>query len=234
MLAGSLPPWPGGGRRSAFVPSPVSFRGMSTPPDFAAIATGTFGDAAAAEPLRQLVETLERYHEGHGRMRSPARQRARFIGLSKTASKLLQGLRALDASDRADLFRREAPPDADAEGIRSDAYGGPLRLHGLRDAVTCMDLLEQIARKAPLLAEAGPEPAGGRPERPDPIAFGVECLAAIWRDRTSRPMTRGTKAGGFGALCRQVLTAPPLSFPANSVWHAVHRYLGSHNQGTSG
>ena len=234
MLAGSLPPWPGEGRRSAFVPSPVSFRGMSTTSDFVAIATGTFGDAAAAELLRQAVETLERYKEGYSQMRSPARQRAGLTSLSKTASKLHQQLWALDVSDRADLFRREAPPDADAGGSRSDACGGPLRLHGLRDSVTCMDLLEQIARKAALLAEAGPEPAGGRPERPDPIAFGVECLAAIWRDRTSRPMTRGTKAGGFGALCRQALTAPPLSFPANSVRHAVDRFLGSHNQGTSG
>lgn len=206
---------------------------VTKPVDCLAIARTFFADEAAADLVRQLLRHLEQYQAGFQALPPPARRRAAYARTAKTAAKLLQQLNAYDATELADLFRRSASraPDEAAAPVLADtalqsrAVAGPLRIHGLEDAITVLDLLRHLGVSAGQQAGSQPETAAGRPDRPDPLVAGVEGLAAIWRQRAGRPMNRSTKAGGFGALCQLVLAAPPLAFPPTSIRHAVDRFL---------
>ena len=201
---------------------------MANTPDYALLASRYLDNQEAGDKLRQAVNQVARMLRDDP-PRPASRRRADLKTAARRARGAVQALRRIDEWTLAEAIRRGVGPVPEmpellADDLTAARWQGPPRHEALAQATAAIAVMDTLQRGLSVLGEEA-EVSLGRPERPDPVVFAIEALASIWRaTRGTRP-TQSYKAGGFGAMCIDLLTGPPVRLSAATVHQAVRQVL---------
>ncbi len=103
--------------------------------------------------------------------------------------------------------------------------GAASTVRASHNLMVCFALLDALLQSSTVLIEGIPPQPPGAPQAPDPILFGVECLAAIWERHRPDPPTSGFKRNRFGCFVCDVLGGPPVSASDTELRTALRKFF---------
>lgn len=195
-------------------------------PDYETLARTWFNDVAAAPLLKQAAREIARYSRDRGAFGSPAQRRNKIISTGNAAARLRKHLTEIDPTTRLALFGKSPP--AEVTDTLSEVERMALvamTQAALEDQDRFCIILDALIRRAATISADIPPQSAGAPEVPDPIAFGVECMAAIWRRYRNDSPDSSFKRDGFGTFVETVLGAPPISANPAAIRTAVRYHF---------
>ncbi|KDM66815.1 hypothetical protein ACIDI_52c00040 [Acidiphilium sp. JA12-A1] len=197
-------------------------------PDYAALAQTWLNDVTAAPALIQATREIARYSRDHGEYGSPAQRRNKIIAIGKAAARLRKHLLEIDPTTRLALFGK-SPPDENIESL-SEAermVSAAATRAALDDQDRFLSIVDSMITRAEAFSATIAPQSAGAPETPDPIAFGVEWLATIWRRYRHDPPDSSFKWDGFGTFVETILGAPPVGADAAKIRTAVRYHFAA-------
>jgi hypothetical protein len=214
---------------------------------FLAVARDWFHDDSAAGPIVGVLRLVAEFHGAEKTRGTPAQRSRKADSIRQAAIKLDRHIASLDLETQLDLFARIRGLSVELEtAVGMQLFGMDQTKNSARttsdsrltasaqaantDAainrlVEFAVLIEGLKLHADSIVKETPNQTAGAPKTADPIMFGVESLAAIWRRYRLDPPTSSGKKDGFGLLALSLLTEGPVSATEKEVKTAVRRHF---------
>ena len=197
-------------------------------PDYDALARESLHTTSAGPGLRSIADLVRRMRDGAAAEGEGSSSIKTLKRAARAAGEAAEHLRSIPILTALEALGTPAPVEVGAP--YQVAINDFLRLHLGDRFDTTLLALDRLAEGLDRAAKAAPRRRRGRPQRSEVFRVALDQLERLWWQHRQQAPTQSTNSGGFGALAREVLTAPPCLYSAGTVRKSVAAYLAEPNR----